>query len=158
MTAVPVWAEALEQFSAFLSEKGHPGELVWIFREDFYSPAFGRHYVREPLPPDNERLAERYFEACRDRGLGVQLCAQFALGASSAATVWAPDDAISTGSPMISGLKLSTAKPFVPAVAVRSRIRWRLRTLSSAYRLNQRQGFDVPSRTAVEGLAASAGG
>lgn len=145
---IPPFEEAVSRFSDFLASKDLPNEIVWVFREDFYSPSLKRHFVRYPLPPENTGLADSYFESGRTRGLGVQLRGLFEIEGATGATVWLPNDALDLKE-KISGLNLSVATPLLRSTPVWSALAWRIHRLRSAYRLNQTHGFDIPCRADI---------
>ncbi|MGH0035762.1 MAG: hypothetical protein ACQGVK_12120 [Myxococcota bacterium] len=152
--ALPVWEEALERFRAFLAAARQSTRIVWLFREDFYSPSIARHVVRWPLPAVNPELAQRCYGSARERRVAVELRAQFQVTPASApeaitaASLFVPADALELDPPESSGLAFSLAAPFGTAASVGSRLAWFLHRQTGAYRLNQRQGFDIPRRAA----------
>lgn len=154
-TGIPDWEAALELFRDYLARARRSTRIAWLFREDFYSPSIARHVVRWPLPEQNERLAERCYTSARRRGVAVELRAQFAVreagdpGLRTAASVFVPSDAFDLDPAPSAGLAFSLAEPFGTASSVRSRIAWFLHRQTGAYRLNQRQGFDIPLRAAL---------
>lgn len=144
--ACPPFFAAVEQLRGLLSSRGHPAEVVWLFREDFYHASARQPIVRMPLPAQNAELAERYFEAGRVQGQFPQLHGQFEVDGRSGCTLWFPDQLAPGGTSLLTTLVLSAAAPFVVARQVRSSLGWRVHQLRPIYRANQRQGFDVPRR------------
>ncbi len=151
--AVPEFATAARRLGEFLVSKGHSEEVAWVFREDFYAPRLGQCYCRWPLPRENKNLAQAYYDLSRQRGFGVCLVVQFTLHGRSAVSLWAPNSNLDAQYSLVSGLKLTVPKSRVEATAVASSLAWWLHRLSSAYRLNQRQGFDIPLRSAMQAWA-----
>jgi hypothetical protein len=142
---IPAFDRAVEQFRKLLASKGHPRELAWIFREDFYAPGIKRYVVVEPRPEANRALAEVYYERARATG-SVLLRGMFRIGETTAAVVWTPTEVSAKVPP---GLKLSVADPFVEARQVKAGPAWWLHRLTLGYRYNLRRSFDVPLRSGV---------
>ncbi len=151
---VPQFDDAVSQLRRFLADEAYPSEIVWVFREDLYSPS-GRFRVRFPPPPENEALARRVFEAGRARGL-VEVSALCRLLSAVAATVWFPANSDEEVQGWSRGLKLSIARPLAEAKLVRSPLSWRLRQLLPAYRLYQDHAAFVASRTRVAAQSGAA--
>jgi hypothetical protein len=143
MNQIVAFDEAVLDFQKFLQSENHPNDVVWAFRQDWYSVSPSRHWVMWPLPAENEEYARALFQTGRDCGL-VEMLAEFSVGAQSVATVIAPfPDEIQGWS---RGLKLAIHEPLVPATAVGSRIAWRFHTCGPAYRRFQRYRTAVPER------------
>jgi hypothetical protein len=131
-----------ERFRNFLRELGHQSDVVWTFREDFYSIPGSRTWIRWPLPDANAAVAARCFEAGRGRGL-VEIAALFRVGASLAATVFAPAPDEIQG--WDRGFKLSVRSPVDEAVPVSNGLLWALHRRRSAYANFQRRDTFVHS-------------
>lgn len=147
---VPTFDRAIERLQDFLAQQGRPPEFVWVFREDFYSPSLGSIYCASPLPVENQAIAQSYYDSTRGRGLGICLAAQFEFEGRSAVSVWAPNSNLDAQYARVEGLKLSVASTWTPAKSIASSWAWRLHRWRSAYRLQQRQGFDIPLRSALQ--------
>lgn len=118
---LPDFSDAAASLQEFLASHSRPTSIVWAFAEDYYTPSVVQHWVRWPLPRENEELARGTYAAGRTRGL-VELCAQFHTEGFAVATVFAPrQDQIQGWS---AGLRLAIREPWVEARAVRSRARW----------------------------------
>jgi hypothetical protein len=152
---LPGWDEAVDRFRAFLAEASQSTRIAWLFREDFYSPSIARHVVRWPLPEVNAELVRGCYTRARDRDVAVELRAQFAVAGEgegeqlTAASIFVPSDALELDEPAPVELAFSLAAPFSLATSIRSRIAWFLHRQTGAYRLNQRQGFDIPRRAGL---------
>ncbi|MCH9647821.1 MAG: hypothetical protein K0U98_06250 [Deltaproteobacteria bacterium] len=147
---LPAFDQARKRLQSFLGELGRPQELVWVFREDFYSPSLGSVYCASPLPIENPTTARSYYDSARDRDLGICLVAQFEFEGRSAISAWAPNSNLDAQYARVEGLKLSVASTWTLAHSVTSSWAWRLHRWRSTYRLQQRQGFDVPLRSALQ--------
>jgi len=145
---MPDWEAALDRFRLFLDAAGHPTSIVWLFREDFYSPSLSRHFVRWPLPDSNGELARGRYEGARRRGHGVGFRAQFGVEGESttAASLFVPAELWRDAAHAGGELGISAAAPLPSATPVRNRLAWWLHRKTGAYRLNLRQGFDIPLR------------
>jgi hypothetical protein len=118
---IPSFKDGVEQFRSFLRNLGHDGNIVWTFREDFYSGSNSHMWIRWPPPDVNAAVAARCFEAGRSRGL-VEIAALCCVGASVAATVFAPaPDEIQGWN---QGLKLSVRTTLTQAEPVSSGLLW----------------------------------
>ena len=67
---VPAFPGALRQCQDFLTGQKFSPDLLWVFREDV-AWRKRRIFIKEPLPPENERLAESLYESGRQRDLGI---------------------------------------------------------------------------------------
>jgi hypothetical protein len=130
MNDIPSFDAAVERFRYFLRGTGHEGHVVWTFREDFYSVSDSRTWIRWPPPEANAAIAARCFEAGRNRGL-VEIAALFRVGASFAATVFAP--AVGEIQGWDQGLKLSVRSPLKDAAPVSNGLLWGLHRRRHAY-------------------------
>lgn len=165
MSGVPSFEEAQEDLSRFLASQGHPTRLTWVFREDVdlkarpYGWALARMgkpappltVLRLPLPEDNTRRAQVFYERARSRGLGVQLIALCKLGSEVACYVWAPQseqEGMNTMTPR-AGLKLSIHNPLEDAVVVRSPLMWALRMMRLRFQRRMTFRDEIPSRNDV---------
>lgn len=139
LSDIPPFTEAVATFKDFLRDLGHAGPIVWTFREDFYWVSRARTWICWPPPELNAAVAARCFEAGRERGL-VEIAAHLRVGASIAATVFAPErDEIQGWS---EGFKLSVRDPLPEGAPVSNRLLWALHRCRSAYvRFQRAEGF-----------------
>jgi hypothetical protein len=142
---IPAFDQAVEEFREVLASRGHPREVSWIFREDFYAPGVKRFVVVDPRPDENRVLAETYYERARATG-SVLLRGMFQAGEATAAAVWTPTEVSDKAPP---GLKLTVADPFPEAKRVKAGLSWWLHQMTPAYRYNLKRSFDVPLRSVV---------
>jgi len=146
MDRLPEFDDALDQMRCFLRNQGRPSNVLWAFREDWYSTGASCHRVIWPLPGDNEGFARTLYEAARRRGL-VEVQAVFCAHGSSVCVVIAPDPDEIQG--WNSGLKLAIREPFVSALTVTTPVRWRCHRIMPAYRRFQRFETSVPERKRI---------
>ena len=135
MAGYPTFDEAEQELRTFLERQGHPGPLVWIFREDVLWE-WRRLFVRLPLPEDQRALTRQSYEQAVGRGFGVKLQALARMGATSVCYLWAPDDeqdAMNTMTPR-DHLKVYLHDPLIQGVGVTRRWRWALLRLRSRLR------------------------
>ena len=144
MEDIPSFGEGVERFRRFLRDLGHQADVVWVFREDFYSVPYSRTWIRWPLTDANSTLATRCFEAGRGRGL-VEIAALFRVGASIAATVFAPAPDKVQG--WNQGFKLSVRSPLTDAVPVSNGLVWAVHRRRRAYAQFQKRDTFVHSRS-----------
>ena len=90
MNDIPDFEDALSSFRKFLTDNGHPGKIVWIFRDDLWKRSLTDVFVRVPSQPENFALAKKVFNECRKKGL-VDVHAIAIAGDAVAATVWFPE-------------------------------------------------------------------
>jgi hypothetical protein len=71
--------DAKREFVAFLTDNGLAERILWVFKEDTLSLKTDTYqtgfWLKLPLPDDNEKFAEKYFELGKARGFGVGLVA-----------------------------------------------------------------------------------
>ena len=146
MDDCPEFAEAKRRFARFLESQGCPGEICWIFRDDFYWYRQDRAIVRWPTPETNETLTRQHFDVGRQLGRGVELAALFSSYSLVFAHVWFPGDDLDAEYAMITGLKLSIRQPLPEAVLKASGWRWTARQLLPAYRHHHRVEEHVSAR------------
>jgi hypothetical protein len=111
---IPEFEEALSSFRQFLTDNGHPSEIVWVFRDDLWKRSVSEVFVRIPSQPKSVILARKVFNEGRKKGL-VDVHAVAVAGNTVAATVWFPrtdDDEIQGWN---RGMKLTISEPLLRA-------------------------------------------
>ena len=61
MNDIPPFEDAVAAFEHFLREKGHPSEILWVFREDIWKRSPGDVVLRFPSQVKNLALAKKVF-------------------------------------------------------------------------------------------------
>jgi hypothetical protein len=155
MEKIPSFAEAVEGLKNLLRAECQPDEIVWAFREDFYSIGPSQHRVAWPLPPENVFHARSLFDAGLTRGL-VELQALFSVGSHTVVNVLAPmPDEIQGWD---HGLKLAICQPFVPADTVARGLQWWPHRLRPAYfRFQRYQDFISRRNNTARGTPSNLG-
>ena len=132
MNDIPNFEVAVQSFRRFLTENGHPAEIVWIFRDDLWKRTVTEVFVRVPSQPERLALARKVFNEGRIKGL-VDVHAIAIAGNTVAATVWFPrtdDDEIQGWN---RGMKLSISEPLLRAKIFGS-FRWWLLSFLPSFR------------------------
>jgi hypothetical protein len=146
MEDCPGFIEAKQRFTRFLASQGHPEDVHWVFRDDFYRRRAKPPVVRWPLHEMNEILTRQHFEVARYRGHGVELAALFYCASRTFAHVWYPESEEEADYSLISGLKLSVPEPLPEAILEESEWCWSVRRHSFAYRRHQEHEEGVRRR------------
>lgn len=122
MSDIPEFEEALLSFGQFLTDNGHPSEIVWVFRDDVWKRSMTEMFVRIPSQRKSRVLAKKVFNEGRKKGL-VEVHAVAVAGNTVAATVWFPrtDDNEIQG--WNRGMKLTISEPLLRAKTFGS-LRW----------------------------------
>ena len=132
MNDIPDFEDALSSFRRFLTDNGHPAEIVWIFRDDLWKRSVTEVFVRIPFQPKSLALAKKVFDEGRRKGL-VDVHAVAIADNMVAATVWFPrtdDDEIQGWN---CGMKLTISEPLLRAKAFGS-FRWWLFSFLPSFR------------------------
>jgi hypothetical protein len=119
---IPNFEDAISSFRQFLSQSGHPTEIVWVFREDVWKRSPTDVLVRYPPSKNNPMLAQKVFAEGRERGL-LDVHAIAAMPDKIAATVWFPRTPDEELQGWNRGMKLSIANP-LPRAQMVGRFRW----------------------------------
>ena len=132
MTEIPPFETAVADFSRFLSSRGHPTALIWVFRDDIWRRDRSRVVIRWPVPAATPVLAAKVYSEGRSRGIvGIQAIAR--AQDMVLATVWFPkydEDEVQGWS---ANLKLTIADPLPPTRRVPSFV-WPAVRLTPTYR------------------------
>jgi hypothetical protein len=144
VTEIPSFDIAVADFVAFLSRRGHPTSVTWVFREDLRPLTSERVLVRRSLPAENQALAQKVFSEGRVRGIvGIDAVAQ---GSTvTLATVWFPkfpEDELQGWS---ANLKLAIHDPLPRAYPVPSFL-WRCVRATAGYKRYQAQAYGIGTR------------
>ena len=122
MNDIPEFEDALSSFRQFLTDNGHPSEIVWVFRDDLWKRSVTEVFVRIPSQSKSLVLAKKVFNEGRKKGL-VDVHAVAVADKTVAATVWFPrtdDDEIQGWN---RGMKLTISEPLLRAKTFGS-FRW----------------------------------
>ena len=122
MNDIPEFEDAVSSFRQFLTDNGHPSEIVWIFLDDLWKRSVTEVFVRIPSQPKSLALAKKVFNEGRKKGL-VDVHAVAVADSHVAATVWFPrteDDEIQGWN---RGMKLTISEPLLRAKTFGS-FRW----------------------------------
>lgn len=122
MNDIPKFEDAVASFHHFLTENGHTGDVIWVFREDVWKRSPTDVLVRYPPARTNLALAQKVFAEGRERGL-VDVHAIAATSDKIAATVWFPKFPNEEIQGWNQGMKLSIAQP-LPRAKIVGRLRW----------------------------------
>lgn len=144
MNDIPEFEDALSSFREFLTQNGHPSEIVWIFRDDLWKRSVSEVLVRVPSQPENLVLAKKVFNEGRRKGL-VDVHAIAIAGGAIATTVWFPrtlDDEIQGWD---RGMKLTISEPLLRAKTFGS-FRWWLFSFLRGFRYYQAHELIVGTR------------
>jgi hypothetical protein len=144
MAELPVFEAAVEQLTAFLSGRGHPVALVWVFRDDAWLRYPRDAVIGWPVRPGAPALAKQVYEQGRLRGIvGVDAIAQ--APQMTFATVWFPkfpEDEVQGWS---RNLKVTIQDPLLRAKLV-SRLAWFAIRCTPSYRRYQRSSQFIGTR------------
>jgi hypothetical protein len=124
MNDLPDFGEALTQFRRALSEKGHPSDVFWVFRDDVWKLSPTEVWVKYPSSRPNINLAEKVFAEGREKGL-VEVHAVAVAAGRIAATVWFPKYPHEEVQGWNRGMKLSISQP-LPRAKTIGALRWLL--------------------------------
>jgi hypothetical protein len=119
---IPNFEDALSSFRRFLTENGHPAEIVWIFREDLWKRSVTEVFVRVSSQTKNLALVQKVFAEGRTKGL-VDIHAIATAGNKVAATVWFPKFPDEEIQGWDCGMKLTISEP-LPRAKIVGRLRW----------------------------------
>lgn len=122
------FADACEEFVAFLALENRPTSLQWFCREDVTGY---RRRLRVVAPPAevNRTLYERYFQHGLDRHLGLRFEASFYTDGLSWCHIWCPRDELDASQAMLSDTIRYSANTSPVCVTVHSNTAvalWRL--------------------------------
>lgn len=122
--------EAKETLQKFLSENGISADIVWLFREDVISEQ-DSFLIKTPIPQENEKLAESFFEVGKARGFGVCLDVFCLLDSCPCCYVLLPDDDIDSQYMLMSNehLKCSVRIELINAKPVTNSFLWHTKKL-----------------------------
>ena len=144
MGEIPPFEAATDDFKRFLSSRGHPSKLVWVFRDDIWRKSRVHMLVRWPVRPGAPSLAEEVYAQGRSRGIvGIQALAQ--TPHQVFATVWFPKFAEDEVQGWTANLKLMISDPLAQAHLVRSALWLAIRCMPS-YRRYQAWEHGVGTR------------
>ena len=136
MKDIPEFEDALSSFRQFLTDNGHPSEIVWVFRDDLWKRSVTEVFVRIPSQPESLALAKKVFNEGRRKGF-VDVHAVAIADNTVVATVWFPrteDDEIQGWN---RGMKLSISEPLLRAKTF-GVFRWWLFSFLPRFRHDQR--------------------
>lgn len=145
--------EAVGGLREFISSRGVPGEIVWLFREDIvaiggkYGPDLFRapgYHVNIGQTAGNVEHARRFYKLGREKGLGIALIAFISLGDRVGCRVEIPEDDTDGQYKMIplGGLKYACVENMPKAALVKNPLKWWLLKMIS----------DPPEDTWLAGL------
>ena len=124
---VPPFSEAVKQLQQFLVGQQLSPELWWVFREDVTANK-QRILIKEPLPTENQRIAEALYERGCQRGLGIRLEILCLFESRPCCYVWLPKDELEAeNSLMLMSrfiISIPTALPL--ARGVKNGLLWRI--------------------------------
>ncbi len=143
---IPSFGEAIRILRGLLPQDGLHLPILWLSREDFYPVRLGWYYYT-PHPSCDTEMFNNYYEAGRSRGI-VRVHAIFGSPGVVGCTVWFPQRESEAVQGWYSGLKVSVAQPLGAGAEVRSKMGWKLHTLSPKYR--RFTSFDDGVPTAAE--------
>jgi hypothetical protein len=129
---IPNFEDAVKSFRRFLTQSGHPAEIVWVFREDVWKRSPTDVAVRYPPSSDNLTLIQKVFAEGRERGL-LDMHAIAVTPNSVAATVWFPRSPEDELQGWNRGMLLSIAEP-LPRAKLVGRLRWMFYCLVPRFR------------------------
>ena len=132
VNGIPEFEDAVSSFRQFLTDNGHPSEIVWVFLDDLWKRSATEVFIRIPSQPKSLVLAKKVFNEGRKKGL-VDVQAVAVADNHVAATVWFPrteDDDIQGWN---RGMKLTISEPLLRAKTFGS-FRWCLFSLLPRFR------------------------
>ena len=121
------FAEATKSFAEFLSGRGLPSDLCWVFQEDVVFR--GRSiFIRSANLTENWHQAKACYELGRSRNLGVNLHAFCLLRSRPCCYVVLPEDDVDAQNLLMvnSLLKCSVWTDLKEAEAISNPLKWRL--------------------------------
>ena len=127
---IPSFNEAVKQLKDFLISQNLSPELLWVFREDIVWRK-QRILIKEPLPQENESVAESLYESGRQRELGIRLETLCLLGSRPCCYIWLPKDQMDAEYALLlmSNFIISVPTDLKRAESVRSPLIWRAHKL-----------------------------
>jgi hypothetical protein len=122
----PTFAEAVVRLRGFLLSQKLSSQPLWVFREDVTSYK-RRVLVKEPVPPENQKLVELYYELGRQRGYGVRIEVLCLLHKRPCCYIWLPQDRMDAEYALMlfSSLIISVPTELPEARPVTSELKWR---------------------------------
>jgi hypothetical protein len=141
--------EAAEtSFKKFLGDKGFGSEVHWVFREDVIIAAFGKVFVRTPIPEVNREQAKKCFDLGKKRNLGIAFRAIGILDEVAFAYILLPKDDLDAQYKLMGEdvLKPSCTMPMPKVRATSNSILWKMRQIVARLPRTVRWDEDVPSR------------
>ena len=145
MNDIPDFENAVLSLRRFLTENGHPADIVWVFRDDLWKRSVAEVLLRVPSQPVTLALAKKVFNEGRRKGL-VDVHAIAPAGDAVAATVWFPrseDDEIQGWN---RGMKLTISEPLLNAKII-GPFRWWLFWFLPSFRRYQTWESIIGTRT-----------
>jgi hypothetical protein len=89
MSAIPEFAQAVQEFESYLRREGFAKRIVWVFRDDLWQWGRTRVLLRWPEPSHTRELIEKVFAEGKAKGL-VEIVAVAQAGDSIVVTVRYP--------------------------------------------------------------------
>lgn len=140
--------EAVDGLREFITSRGVPGDIVWLFREDIvavgkYGPGLTYH-VNIAQTAGNVEHTRRFYDLAREKRLGIALIAFISLGDKVGCRLEIPEDELDGEYKMIpvGRLKYSCIENMPEAALVKNPLKWWLLKMIS----------DPPEDTLLAGL------
>ena len=131
------WNEAFKTFRNFLDENGESFPILWVFKEDVFSPKTKdfttQFWVRLPIPLENEKYVEASYQRAQKKGVGVGFSAFARCDQGLCCSVIIPADEEDAQYMLMSPayVKYSLVQDMPHGIPIRNRLRWWLFSLFS---------------------------